>query len=240
MKCLILAAGKSSRLQLRGNSKPLIPVLGKPLIERVISSALKAEADDFYVVTGYRGELIAAFLKEIAEKLDVTITTINNDDWEKENGISVLKARDYIDEPFLLLMADHIFDPSAMRKLIEQSVSDGETLLCVDRDLNNPNIDLEDVTRVKVLDDKIIAIGKGLEDFNCFDTGIFLCTPEIFKAIEMSADKENDTTLSGGIRILAAEKKVGVVDITGLSWIDVDIPEAIKTAENIILQDLRE
>ena len=101
MKCLILAAGKSSRLQLRGNSKPLIPVLGKPLIERVISSALKAEADDFYVVTGYRGELITAFLKEIAEKLDVKITTINNDDWEKENGISVLKARDYIDEPFL-------------------------------------------------------------------------------------------------------------------------------------------
>ena len=39
MKCLILAAGRGSRLSQRGNSKPLIPLLGMPLIERTIRSA---------------------------------------------------------------------------------------------------------------------------------------------------------------------------------------------------------
>ncbi|MFQ5716908.1 MAG: NTP transferase domain-containing protein, partial [Nitrospinales bacterium] len=53
MKCLIIAAGRGSRLQMRGDSKPLIPIFGMPLIERVIRSAHEAGADDFYVVTGY-------------------------------------------------------------------------------------------------------------------------------------------------------------------------------------------
>ena len=39
MKCFIIAAGKGSRPRLRGDSKPLIPIWGVPLIERVIRSA---------------------------------------------------------------------------------------------------------------------------------------------------------------------------------------------------------
>ena len=39
MKCLVIAAGKGSRLRLKGDSKPLIPILGVPLIERVIRPA---------------------------------------------------------------------------------------------------------------------------------------------------------------------------------------------------------
>ena len=52
MKCLIIAAGKGSRLQLMGDSKPLIPILGIPLIERTFRYAMEAGADEFYVVTG--------------------------------------------------------------------------------------------------------------------------------------------------------------------------------------------
>ena len=43
MKCLIIAAGKGSRLWRRGDSKLLISILGVPLIERVIRSAMQAE-----------------------------------------------------------------------------------------------------------------------------------------------------------------------------------------------------
>ena len=52
MKRLIIAAGKGGRLQQTGESKPLIPIFGVPLIERVVRSAQEAGADDFYVVTG--------------------------------------------------------------------------------------------------------------------------------------------------------------------------------------------
>ena len=47
MKCLIIAAGRGSRLRQRGDSKPLVSILGIALIERVIRTAVEAGADDF-------------------------------------------------------------------------------------------------------------------------------------------------------------------------------------------------
>lgn len=239
MKCLIIAAGKGSRLKQRGDSKPLIPLLGVPLIERVIRSTIEAGVDDFYVVTGYQGERVRAFLDDLATCLRIHITHIVNEDWEKENGLSVLKAREHLHEPFLLLMADHLFDSAIVRKLMSISLDNGETALAVDKKINSPLVDMEDVTRVKTNGEKICDISKGLADFNGFDTGIFLCTPAIFSALDQSAKKHNDTTLSGAGRILAAEGRFKAVKINGLFWIDVDDPASFKQAEDALLSNLR-
>ncbi len=239
MKCLIIAAGKGTRLKQRGDSKPLIPLLGVPLIERVIRSTIEAGADDLHVVTGYQGERVRAFLDHLSNRLKISITHIVNEDWEKENGLSVLKAREHLHEPFLLLMADHLFDPAIARKLMSISLDNGEIALAVDGDTQNPIIEMEDVTRVKTEGEKICAIGKGLADFNVFDTGIFLCTPAIFSALDQSAKKHNDTTLSGAGRILAAEGRFKAVEVNGLFWIDVDDPASFTQAEDALLSTLR-
>ena len=152
MKCLIIAAGKGSRLQQRGDSKPLVPILGIALIERVIRAAMEAGADQFYVVIGYQGERVRLFLERLAERLAIRSTPLVNDDWDKDNGLSVLKARDVLHEPFLLLMADHLFDPNLVRPLKTLTLGDGEVALVVDRNTRNPLVDMEYVTRVKMED----------------------------------------------------------------------------------------
>ncbi len=96
MKCLIIAAGKGTRLKSKGDIKPLIPLLGVPLIERVIRYAIEGGADEIYVITGYEGEQVSFFLKQLAQRLNFALTIIKNEDWQKENGFSVLKARDVI------------------------------------------------------------------------------------------------------------------------------------------------
>jgi len=240
MKCLIIAAGKGSRLRQQGDCKPLITILGLSLIERVIRTAMEAGADDFLVVTGYQEELIRSFLVSLTHRLGCSIAPIFNEDWEKENGLSVLKAKEYLQEPFLLLMADHLFDPSIARELMALALSDGEIALGVDGDTRNSSVDMEDVTRVKIKDGKILDIGKGLTDFNGFDTGIFLCTTAIFKALERSAKQDGDITLSRAVKILAAEGKVKTLEISGRFWIDVDDPAAFRRAENSILANLKD
>lgn len=239
MKCLIIAAGKGRRLRQRGDSKPLIPILGLPLIERVIRSAIEAGADDFYVVTGYQEGLIRAFLANLTHRLSCRITPIFNRDWEKGNGLSVLRATEYLQEPFLLLMADHLFDPFIARELMARPLSDGEIALGVDRDTRNSCIDMEDVTRVKTHGDKIRNIGKGLTDFNGFDTGIFKCTPAIFSVLECSAKQDGDTTLSAAVQMLAVAGKAKAVEINGRFWIDVDDPATFSRAEDVILTNLK-
>ena len=64
MKCLIIAAGEGTRLSDRIDSKPLIPLLDIPLIERVIKTAKEGGCTEFYVVTGYNGEKVRPFLDD--------------------------------------------------------------------------------------------------------------------------------------------------------------------------------
>ncbi len=238
MKCLVIAAGQGTRLKSKGEIKPLVPLLGVPLIERTIRSAIEGGADEFVVITGYEGEQVGKFLQQLAKRLNVPIIPIQNDDWQKENGFSVLKARDVIDEPFLLLMADHLFDPAIIRLLQEQTLNDGEVLLAVDTDKNNPLIDMGDVTKVHSKEGYILNIGKTIDDFNGFDTGIFLCTPAIFEALECAYKIHNDTTLSAAIRVLAEDKHAKSVQTTGF-WIDVDDEKAHQKAEKTLLDSLR-
>ncbi len=238
MKCLIIAAGQGTRLKSKGDIKPLVPLLGVPLIERVIRSAIEGGADEFYVVTGYEGEQVTCFLQQLAKRLNVAVTFIQNNDWQKENGFSVLKARDVMEEPFLLLMADHLFDSAIIRSLLEQSLNEGEVLLAVDTDKNNPLINIEDVTRVHIQDGYILNIGKTIDDFNGFDTGLFLCTPAIFEALDRACKIHNDTSLSAAIRVLAENKHAKSVQTKGF-WIDVDDEKAHQKAEKMLLDSLQ-
>ncbi len=231
--------GQSAAIQ--GGNKPLIPLLGNPLIERVIRAASEAGVDEFFVVVGHQGEQLSHFLEHLAQSLVIPITPLVNNDWDKDNGLSVLKAQEVLYEPFLLLMADHLFDPQLVKELMALELGDREVALVVDGTTRNPLIDMADVTRVKMEDDglmkKIVGIGKELADFNGFDTGIFLCTPAIFEALQKSQEKNGDTSLSGAVRILAEQGRAKAMVIDGF-WIDVDDPAAFKRAEQALLKRL--
>ncbi len=241
MKCLIIAAGQGTRLSGVGDSKPLVPLLGKPLILRVIDTVREAGVTEFYVVIGYKGEKIRDTLAMAARAFNISVTFIHNEEWEKPNGISVLKAQGIIDEPFFLLMSDHIFDAGILRKLEQEAVfaaADCSVILAVDTRLeNNPLVDLEDVTKVSMEPDtgKIIDIGKTIPHYNAFDTGIFYCTPGIFGGLTESV-RQGDYSLSGGIRVLAGRGKAGVLDIGNAAWIDVDNEEMLKKAEMLLAE----
>ena len=239
MKCLIIAAGRGSRISSRGNSKPLIPLLGLALIERVILTAKKSGLTDFYVVTGYNGEKVRQYLDRFSQSRNINITHITNEEWENGNGISVLKAKKLLNENFILLMGDHIVDESILVRLKNERIADDEVMLAVDYNIEiNRLVDVDDVTRVLVEDNRISDIGKNIKKYNAYDTGIFLCSPAIFNAIEESLHN-GDSSLSGGIRALAGKGKAKTFDIKDDYWIDVDDEKTFKKAEKKLLATLK-
>ncbi len=234
MRGLIIAAGRGNRLSHISDLKPLAPLDEKPLIEHILLLANKAGVNDFVVVTGYKARKIKAFLDELTEKRNLKINTIYNEEWKKENGLSVLKAKGHFKGNFVLLMSDHIFDPFILKELMKFPLIDNEVVLAIDCKIrNNPLVNLEEATKVKREKDKILDIGKDLREYNAIDTGIFLCTPAIFSALEQST-KMGDSTLSGGIRTLAHNRKARVMDIGNRLWIDVDDENTLKKACQII------
>jgi len=236
LKALILAAGQGRRQKENGDSKPLIPLLGLSFIERVILTAKKSGIKEFLIVTGYNAGKIRKHLRN-GDKLGVEIDYVHNAEWRKGNGVSVLKAKDYLHEPFILLMADHLFDDKILFELQEQTIEDDVCVLCVDKN-HHKYLDVKDATKVFMEDGQIKDIGKQLNNYNGIDTGIFLCTPVIFDTLEQSIDSGNES-LAAGMRLLANRHKMKAFDISNKYWLDVDDDSALKNAKSLLIERLR-
>lgn len=229
-KVVILAAGRGSRLREGKNElKPMRRVLGLPLLERVVLSCKAAGISEFLVVTGYRTKRMRSFLARLASKRSVGIEVVENPDWEKGNGTSVLACNGKLTEPFVLVMGDHLFESRLLAELLGMEPRDGSCYLAIDRRTARV-FDLGDATKVATRSGRITAIGKNLKSYNGIDTGIFLLTPAVFPALAR-AQAKGRYGLSDGIAELVAEDRIRVYDIGRRFWLDVDTPKSLREAE---------
>jgi 1L-myo-inositol 1-phosphate cytidylyltransferase len=235
-QCLILAAGNGSRIAsvAGGAPKPLVPLCGAPLLEHVLNSSREAGIERFVIVAGYRADLIRRWLRDRSMR-KISVTLIENLEYQKANGISALAAKAELDQPFLLLMSDHIFEPKTARRLLRQPLADDEVILAVDSKIDRV-FDLDDATKVQREGNYIVGVGKDLASYDALDTGMFLCSPILFNRLE-SAKKNGDCSLSDGMRKLAHDRKLRAFDIGDGHWQDVDSPQALAHAEEIFDRD---
>ncbi len=233
MKCVIVAAGQGLRLRGLAALKPLAMFRGTPLIAWVIESALTGGASEFVVVTGYEAERLEAYLHDFSADRGINLTCVRNPNWMASNGLSVAAAAPLVGGPFLLLMSDHLFDPSIVQDLIERGPDPAGAVLAVDRRLGNPLVDLEDVTRVLTgSDGRIARIGKLIEPYNAFDTGIFLASPGLIQAILDAQADGGSGSISEGMQRLSSQGLASTFDIGARFWLDIDDPTAFGKAEH--------
>jgi choline kinase len=213
-----------------------VPFRGKPILENVILSAEQAGIDQFVIVVGYRSDLIRRWFDSSQLVGRVSVTWVENPEVHKHNGISALKARDQIRENFLLLMADHLFEPETARALMAQPLAPGEVVLAVDPRIDRV-FDLEDATKVRRERNLIVDIGKEIAQPDALDTGMFWCTPALFDRLD-SATRDRNCSLSDGMLMLARERKLRALEIGDAHWQDLDTPEALAHAESEFDLDL--
>lgn len=230
MHALIVAAGYGSRLRAVSPSKPLTLVNGVPLIERVLRAARDGGVTGFTVVTGHEGERLERHLTLAAITLGVPVRCVRTADWSLPNGHSVLTGADVIGpQRHLLMMADHLIEPRLIETVI--AAPPAALTLGIDRRLDNPLVDMDDVTRVRTDGTRILAIGKHLPDFDCFDTGVFAVDGDFHQALRASVIATGAASISAGVATLAASGAAHVVDIGDAWWLDVDDPRALDQAE---------
>src|SRR5690554_4330633 len=135
-QAVVLAAGQGSRLRALAPIKPLHPVAGLPLLERTLRTLRQNGVDDIIVVTGHAHADIEQWLT----RSGYTARLVYNPDWkEAENGASLLAAAPYVTEPFLLLMADHVYVPELIESLCAVRPA-GPAVLAVDGELQRRDI----------------------------------------------------------------------------------------------------
>jgi choline kinase len=230
---VILAAGNGDRFKNADHhSKLLHPVGGQPLILRTLQSAAAAGVSSFCVVLGFEADRVQA-LVETRQPPGTDVQFVFNANWHLENGLSALAARDYCGtRRFALLMGDHLFDASVLRRLLRLDVADGESVLAVDSLPADP-ARAEEATRVRMRAGRITSIGKDVDPWDALDTGMFVFAPSLFNALE-EARTAGQTTLSAGVQRLAARGLMLGADIGGASWCDVDTMADLDAAETLV------
>jgi len=229
---IIIAAGLGSRLDNSSSSiKPLIPIGGIPLLIRTLNSLEIAGCKDIVIVLGWKAETIE---NVICAQYDgpLELRFAYNQRYNLQNGLSVLTARPFINNEFILTMADHLFDDKIMHLIPDHQPPDGGATLCVDYKLETI-FDIDDATKVIEKSGLIISIGKDIKGYNCVDTGIFIGTEGLMDKIAEVYTRKGDVSLSDGVQRLARADLMGVLDIKDAFWQDVDTPEMLAQAENL-------
>lgn len=232
---VILMAGAGSRL---GGTiaKPLVQIGGRALTSYTIGALERIGVHNLHVVVSPDGEALVRQMRAFVPET-MHLNAIVNPEPRKQNGVSVLCAREQVAPPFFLTMGDHLFEPAIFEELARES-DPALVNLAIDRKIETV-FDLDDAMKVKTSGRNVIEIAKDLCDYDAIDTGGFLCSIELFDALER-AKRNDDCSLADGVRLLARERKVRAIDIGTAWWQDIDTPEMLRRAEEESARFLRE
>jgi choline kinase len=128
-------------------------------------------------------------------------------------------------------MGDHLFESSVVTTLL-RNADVSHLNLAIDRKIASI-FDLDDAMKVRTEGNRLVAIGKKLEDYDAIDTGIFICPEIIFEYLRRVL-KNDDCSLADGVRLMAEEGNALAIDIGDAWWQDVDTPEMLARAEEEI------
>ena len=223
MNLVILAAGYGSRLAENSSTpKGLITIRKRRIVEDSIETILGVVGiEKIVIVTNerFRNEYSGFFtdrFKDSEKRIDIVVNTSVH----RGNGYSFYLAKDAIStDKFILIMSDHYFSESFVRKAIQ-----GEGLAV---DADPIYVDLNDATKVMTDSQGYVRdIGKNLPKFNYIDTGFFILDRSIFRIASIIEEKQSKIGLSDIIR----EARIGTIDVTRNLWIDIDTFEDLQYA----------
>jgi choline kinase/phosphatidylglycerophosphate synthase len=198
---------------------------GVTLLERTVQVLREAGVKRIVVVVGYRGEDVAAAVKD----RDLPVEVVINDDWEGGTSTSVLAGLRLIeDDRCLVVMGDHVFEADDVQRLM---VAPGRNVQAVDRDPRRQVGGLGGVppTRVRTTaDGGLLELAADLEDYAAVDAGLSAVQVADVRAAASAAPAT--TWVAVRQRMLGDGCEMTACDFQGL-WAAVDTPEGVRALE---------
>jgi len=228
---IILAAGVGARLGRAGGvPKPLMTVAGVPLVAHALSHAIASGCREAVIVIGYEGARVRRAVEAMRPAIEIRFVT--NPDPATSNGQSLLVAEPLAAARFYLQMVDHLFAEPVLPRLSAAGLN-GAVVGQVLVDRAPVNLDLSDATKVRLVGDRVTAIGKSIESWDAIDAGCFVLTRAVFDALRTVPAAE-PRTVSSAMRQLVERRALRAAEISGVRWVDVDTPGDRAQAETLI------
>lgn len=223
MQCVILAAGKGTRLRPLTDTipKPLVKVLGKSLLDHIVES-LPSSIDELIIVTGYLEEKIREHCGDTFHGRKVTYV---HQEEQKGTAHALWLCKDLLKGRFLFMFADDLHGPvdiaratSYSRSMLTFTTSTPEKFGIVVR---HP-----DGTLAEIIEKPEHAPS------NLASTGVMVLDDNIFKYDPYAVETKGEYYLTDVLREYARDYPMAVVEQN--LWIPIGYPEDIEKAEKIL------
>jgi choline kinase len=237
LKAIILSAGQGRRLMpLTSNmAKCALPLHGISILEWQLSQISQCDIDEVIVVTGFAFEKVDNIVESIKS---IKVRTLHNPMYAHTDNLGTCwEARSEMDEPFVLMNGDTLFEAAVLQRLLNSEKSYSITLATDTK----PHFDLDDM-KIITDDQRLLKVSKQLDIslVSAESIGLMVFDKTGAKAftekLEEMMDKSDALKLwyLSAIDQLASEGIVGICPIDGLSWCEVDDAADFSAAADVV------
>lgn len=220
---VIMAGGLGTRLYpyTKILPKPLIPIEGTPISERIIDSFYKMGCNTFYMIVNHKKNMIKAYYSEITKRYALQFV---DEDIPLGTGGGLKKLEGEIDQTFILTNCDIII-MNDIRDIIAHHKKNNNfvTMVCSLKNFQLPYgvVNFSEGGTVEELEEK-----PKMSFFT--NTGYYVLEPEIFNYI---GENERIGMPDVIMRAKEAGMRVGIYPIGENSWLDMGQIDTMETME---------
>jgi glucose-1-phosphate thymidylyltransferase long form len=231
MQAVVLAAGEGTRLRPLTEDKPkaLVEVDGRPILSHCFDRVVELGAEELLVVVGYKKEKIIDFYGDEYEGTPITYTHQRE---PKGLAHAVLTVEDHVDDDFMLILGDNIFEANLDDVVRRQREDRADAAFLVEE------VPYEDASRYGVCDTndygEITEVVEKPDEppTNLVMTGFYTFTPAIFHACHLVQPSDRgEYEITDAINLLLQSgRTIDAIRLDG--WrMDIGYPEDREEAE---------
>ncbi|MSQ98734.1 MAG: phosphocholine cytidylyltransferase family protein [Xanthomonadales bacterium] len=247
MHAIILAAGRGSRLaefNPEGRPKCLMSFGGRSLLARHLDLLYQFGVRQADLVVGYEADQVIEHVGRLSSRPDVAFHF--NPRYQQGSVISLRAARETLESGtgILLMDADVLYHPAILERLLQTS---HRNCFLLDRDFR----DGEEPVKIALRNGIMVDFRKKLADGLQYDqvgesVGFFRFGAEVSARIaeecarldgEGLADAPHEEVLRN--LLLEQPDAFAYEDVSGLPWVEIDFPEDVIRARDIVLPAIR-
>lgn len=242
MQAIILAAGMGNRLgHAHDGPKCLLDIDGRSLLERHLLALDELGVDRVTLCLGHRSSAIETALAGLG---GTTPLLHYNPLYRYGSVVSLWCARQTLlsGDDVLLMDADVLYHPAILERLVH---SPAANCFLLDRDY----LPGDEPVKICLQDDTIVEFGKQIPaglSYNRIGESVGFFKFDATGASRLGriisahvADDRRAWPHETAIREFALAGNIGIEDITGLPWIEIDFPEDIERARGDILSRIK-
>ena len=237
MKAVILSAGQGTRLMPLTTNVPkcMVDIEGQTLIEWQINELVKSGIDQVTVVVGYQADRVRQLLHSRYDSQLVRSLYNPTYAWA-DNLFSCWVARAEMDEEFILLNGDTLFEAAVVNRLLQTPVQPLTVAIHQKR-----YYDADDM-KVALDGDRLVKIGKDLADDSVHGESIGMTLfrregPSRFRRAVERALLDSASSKKWYLSVIdemARSLPVRTCLINGLEWGEVDFLSDLRHASRVV------